>query len=112
MRKFNLVLVAVALLISGNLLANESDKNDPQKNLATQIRELLKVNQLVIYDADELTAEVLFTVNSDAEIVVISVETDDSNLESFVKGKLNYKKVELDEFVEGRMYKMPLRVKA
>ena len=36
-----------------------------------------------------------FTVNSEEEIVVITVETDDLELESFVKSKLNYKKVEL-----------------
>jgi ribosomal protein L7Ae-like RNA K-turn-binding protein len=59
-----------------------------------------------------LTAEVLFTVNSKAEIVVISVDTGDSDLESFVKGKLNYKKVQLEEVVVGRMYRLPVRIKA
>ena len=112
MRKFSLVLVAAALFISGNLFANDSDNTDPQRSLKTQIQELLKVNKLVVEDFEELTANVLFTVNSEEEIVVISVETDDSELELFVKSKLNYKKVELNEFVEGRMYRMPLRVKA
>ncbi len=112
MRKFSLVLVAAALFISGNLFANNSDNTDPQRSLATQIHELLKVNKLVVDNSEELTAKVLFTVNSEQEIVVISVETDDSDLESFVKSKLNYKRVELNEFAEGRMYRMPLRVKA
>jgi len=112
MRKFSLVLVAAALFISGNSFANDLDNTDPQKSLKTQIQELLKVNKLVVEDSEELTAKVLFTINSEDEIVVISVETDDSYLESFVKGKLNYKKVELNEFVEGRMYRMPIRVKA
>ena len=112
MRKFSLVLVAAALFISGNLFANDSDNTDPERSLKTQIQQLLKVNKLVVEDSEELTAKVLFTVNGEEEIVVISVETDDSDLESFVKSKLNYKKVELNEFVEGRMYKMPLRVKA
>ncbi len=112
MRKFSLVLVAAALFISGNLFANDSNNTDPQRSLKTQIQELLKVNKLVVEDYEELTAKVLFTVNSEEEIVVISVETDDSDLESFIKSKLNYKKVELSEFVEGRMYRMPLRVKA
>lgn len=112
MRKFSLVLVAAALFISGNLFANDSDNTDPERSLKTQIQQLLKVNKLVVEDSEELTAKVLFTINSEEEIVVISVETDDSYLESFVKGKLNYKKVELNEFVEGRMYRMPIRVKA
>ncbi|MGB5459848.1 MAG: hypothetical protein WBM85_07805 [Eudoraea sp.] len=111
MRKFSLILVAAALLVSGSIFANDSDTKDPQKSLATQIGEILKENQLVV-DNYELTAEVLFTVNSKAEIVVISVDTGDSDLESFVKGKLNYKKVQLEEVVVGRMYRLPVRIKA
>lgn len=111
MRKFSLILVAAALLVSGSIFANDSDTKDPQKSLATQIGELLKENQLVVENY-ELTAEVLFTVNSEAEIVVISVDTGDSDLESFVKGKLNYKKVQLEEVVVGRMYRLPVRIKA
>lgn len=111
MRKFSLILVAAALLVSGSIFANDSNTKDPQKSLATQIGEILKENQLVV-DNYELTAEVLFTVNSEAEIVVISVDTGDSDLESFVKGKLNYKKVQLEEVVVGRMYRLPVRIKA
>ncbi|WP_299161020.1 hypothetical protein [uncultured Eudoraea sp.] len=111
MRKFSLILVAATLLVSGSIFANDSDTKDPQKSLATQIGEILKENQLVV-DNYELTAEVLFTVNSEAEIVVISVDTGDSDLESFVKGKLNYKKVQLEEVVVGRMYRLPVRIKA
>lgn len=110
MRKFSLILVAATLLASGNLFANDMDKTNPQKSLATQIGELLKENTLLVdYD---LTAKILFTVNSEAEIVVISVDTGDSDLESFVKGKLNYKKVQLEEVVVGRMYRLPVRIKA
>ncbi|MFC2147472.1 hypothetical protein ACFLR9_02805 [Bacteroidota bacterium] len=111
MRKISLILVAATLLVSGSIFANDSDIKDPQKSLATQIGEILKENQLVV-DNYELTAEVLFTVNSEAEIVVISVDTGDSDLESFVKGKLNYKKVQLEEVVVGRMYRLPVRIKA
>lgn len=111
MRKFSLVLVAAALLISGNLFANDSDKTDPQKLLTTQIGELLKENKLIV-DNYDLTAQVLFIVNSEAEIVVISVDTMDSDLESFVKSSLNYKKVQLEEVIEGKMYTLPLRFKA
>lgn len=109
MRKFSLILVAAALLISGNLFANDSDKTDPQKSLATQIWELLNENNLAV-DSYDLTAKVLFTVNSEKEIVVISVDTKDTDLETFVKRKLNYKKVEVEEVKQGKMYKLPVRV--
>ncbi len=109
MRKFSLVLVAAALLVSGNLFANNSDTTDPQKTLATQIWELLNENNLAV-DSYDLTAKVLFTLNSEKEIVVISVDTKDTDLETFVKRKLNYKKVEVEEVKQGKMYKLPVRV--
>ena len=111
MRKFRLILAAALLVVSGNLFANDLDKTDPQKSLSTQIWERLKDNNLALGKAKELTATVLFTVNSEKEIVVISVETVDSNLESFVKSKLNYQKVELEDVILGKMYKLPVRVK-
>jgi hypothetical protein len=79
--------------------------------LSTQIWELLNENNLAV-DNYDLTAKVIFTVNSEREIVVISVDTMDSDLESFVKSTLNYKKVQLEEVIEGKMYTLPLRFKA
>lgn len=111
MKKISLVLVAAALLVSGNLLASTTDNSDPQKNLSTQIWELLNENNLAV-DNYDLTGQVLFTVNSEGEIVVISVDTNDKDLESFVKSKLNYKKVELEEVIQGKLYKLPVRVTA
>jgi len=77
--------------------------------LATQIWELLNENNLAV-DSYDLTAKVLFTLNSEKEIVVISVDTKDTDLETFVKRKLNYKKVEVEEVKQGKMYKLPVRV--
>lgn len=79
--------------------------------MSTQIWELLNENNLAV-DNYDLTAKVIFTVNSEREIVVISVDTMDSDLESFVKSTLNYKKVQLEEVIEGKMYTLPLRFKA
>ena len=44
--------------------------------------------------------------------MVLSVETENSNVESFVKGRLNYKKVDLAQYVEGRLYTVPVRIKS
>jgi len=50
------------------------------------------------------------TINKDGEIVVLSVDTADETLEGFVKGRLNYKKVELNNFKAGRTYTVPVRI--
>ena len=109
MRKISLVLVAAMLLSVGNVLANDSKKSNPSNTLSAQIGELLKSNSFIINDAD-LIANVRFTLNSEKEIVVLSVDTDNVVLEEFVKGKLNYKKVDLTEYREGKTYTVPVRI--
>lgn len=82
-----------------------------ENNLSGQIYEMLKENQ---FNADhkEMTAEVRFIVNEKGELVVLSVETKDEILEGFVKNRLNYKKVQLDNVAPGRVYELPVRITA
>ncbi len=113
MRKFNLFLVAVCLLVSGSLLANDNDKakKKPQ-NLTDQITVLLSDNQFVVEENEDITAKVKFMVNEHGEIVVLSVATENTRLEGFVKGRLNYQKIESPEFKSGRVYTLPVRITA
>ncbi len=109
MRKLPVVLAAALLFAAGNLFANDSKLTDPKKDLAIQISELLDNNSFILADHD-LKAEVLFTLNSKKEIVVISVNTEDEVLERFVKSRLNYQAVELANGHEGKMYTVPVRI--
>jgi len=45
-----------------------------------------------------------------SEIVIISVNSEDKRVDTFVKGKLNYKKVHLNTKDEGKIYHMPLSI--
>ncbi len=110
MRKLPVVLVAALLLTAGNLFAIDSNTNDPTKELAIQISHLLEDNFFVINDHD-LTANVLFTLNKNMEIVVISVDSEDEVLERFVKSRLNYQAVDIEAAEEGKMYTVPVRIK-
>lgn len=109
MRKFSLVLVAAMLLSSGSLLANDADNVNPSKKLSVQIAQMLRDNSFTIEKVD-MTADVRFTLNNEKEIVVLSVDTEDFGLEGFVKAKLNYKKVDLEQYTEGKVYTIPVRI--
>lgn len=111
MRKISLVLVAAMLLSAGNILANDSKKSDPPKTLAVQIGELMEKNFLKVKGGD-MIATVRFTLNNEKEIVVLSVDTDNVVLEEFVKGRLNYKKVDLKQYRKGKTYIVPVRITA
>lgn len=109
MRKLSLVFAAAVLFTAGNVFANDSKTVDPSKSLTEQISELLKDNIFDIENQD-LTANVLFTLNENKEIVVISVDTENEALEGFVKSKLNYQEVALSDFHEGKLYTVPVRI--
>ena len=109
MRKLSLVFVAAMLLVTGNILANDSIKIDPTKKLSTQIHDLMDGNNFTSDDVN-LTAQVRFTLNNEGEIVVLSVDSDNERLASFVKGRLNYKKVDVTGAKEGKMYTIPIKI--
>ena len=110
MRKICLALVATAMLVGGTVSANATEPANPTKKLATQIHAMLEANYFNV--ETDVTADVRFTINKEGEIVVLSVDTDNDALEGFVKGRLNYQKVELDSAKEGKLYTVPVRITA
>jgi len=108
MKKFSLFLVAVCLLAAGSLYANNDPSSDPKQELNEQIDSLL--DNYAFEVEEDITAVVKFTLNAEQEIVVLSVQTNDDSLEAFLKYRLNYQKVELENFKEGRTYTVPVRI--
>ncbi len=109
MRKMSLVLVAAMLLSAGNLVAKEVKPVNPHKSLSAQIS--LRLNDPSFIQSDvELTAQIRFTLNNEGQIVVLSVDTESPVVERFVKHRLNYHKVELDVYKEGKIYTIPVRI--
>lgn len=114
MRKFSLVFAAALLLTIGNAFATEGSKEfeNPKAKICAQISDLLDDNSFNLQETEELTAFVQFTLNSEREIVVLSVKTQDDRLESFVKARLNYQKVGDLNMVQGKVYQVPIRITA
>ena len=108
MKKTGFALLA-ALVFVGNVFATEPIDKSPN-TLSKQIQEMLTNNKFQL--EDDLTADVRFTVNKQGEIVVLSIDTESENLVGFVKNRLNYKKVELDQVQEGKIYTVPVRITA
>ncbi|MDX1315099.1 MAG: hypothetical protein R3356_06325 [Eudoraea sp.] len=109
MRKISLVFLSAVFLATTSLsAANPEPVSEASKKISTHIAKLLKKNN---FDVEEdLTAMVMITINEDSEIVVISVETGDEDLEQVLKSRLNYEKVDLDPQYSGKLYRVPVRV--
>ena len=89
----NLKLLVLALgLFTINLTASNLNPINPTDDLRIEIVDLIGSNYMESISTNELEADVLFTVNSNKELIVLSVDTENEQLESYLKAKLNYKK--------------------
>ena len=107
MKKTIFALFTAVVLTSTAAMSHEN----PTKNLSAQIQQMLKNNPIKL-ENKELTADVRFTINKEGELVILSVYTESQYLEGFLKGRLNYRKVEMNQIEEGRVYTVPVRFTA
>ncbi len=107
MKKFNVLLVALALLI-GTLFSNAAVTVPVVKTTTSiQLEDLLKNPHFTI-EADAF-CNFTFLINSEGEIVVLSVDTDDHTIEKFIKKRLNHKKLN-SSLERGKVYQVPVRI--
>lgn len=109
MKKVNVLIAAAALLFSGSVLAATPSPVNPKEKLTEEIHELLHKNYILVEENQELHAWVRITVNSENEIVVLSVNTESEEIETLVKNRLNYHKLENNALEEGKTYRIPVR---
>lgn len=108
MKKLSLIAVTAMLLVSGGIFAKDLN---PTESLSEQIGKMLKETPFVVQQGD-LTADVRFTFNSEGEIVVLSVSAQEEKLVGFVKSRLNYQKVDVADYQEGKLYTVRVRITA
>ncbi len=104
------LLVLIIGLFTLNVSAANMNPIKPTDELRIEIVELIGSNYMNEMQSDELGAEVLFTVNNNKEIIILSVDSDDELLESYLKRKLNYKKVNHRPSKNGEIYLLPVKM--
>jgi hypothetical protein len=94
-------------LFTGSLMANNGD--DPVKSTtSTEVRsEIMKMVTPPDIDQEEAgTAVVEFLVSAKNEIVILTVDSSNDYLESYVKSKMNYKKLKTEGIKANKKYKL------
>lgn len=110
MKNFKSIITILAISFATTFTVSAAEIN-PTKQLRSQIVSMLgKQIELQIENND--TAEVSFLINNNNEIVVISVDSKFSTFNSFIKNKLNYRKINTKGINRGEIYKMPVKIKA
>ena len=108
MKTIKSIMLALALLVGTTLFATNPDVNKVNKDKVSQeIAQLLKGPT---FELDEDTAaSVILMVNKNNELVVLSVDTENAQIERYIKSRLNYKKLE-NLLERGKEYKLPVTI--
>ncbi len=104
-----LIIVAIALFTLNISAAEKPVK--PNESLRTEIVKLLKNDNSFNFIKNDIAVEVMFTINSKGELIIISANTTNENVETIIKNKLNYKTVNYKIKKEGELFLLPLYIK-
>lgn len=109
MKKLKLFIIVFAIFAM-NAYASNTDPIKPTNQLRAEIVDFIGQNCPYEYDKNECTAEVLFTINTKGEMIILSVTSPNVMAEPYLKSKLNYKKVSHKATREGEIFLLPLRM--
>ena len=109
MKRLRLLVLALGLIVSGSVLATNPSTLTAKSESSKEIKKLLKNPEFLV--EKDMEANVLFTLNEENEIIVLSVETDHELVETFVMSRLSFQ--ELDAQLEqGKQYIVPVKIRA
>lgn len=109
MKQLKMLVLAVTVAFSSVLSAgtNPEEKAEPKTVIET-VSELLKNPDFQL--SQDQRALVNLAINHNGEMVVLSVDTDDKNVENFIKSRLNYKKLSKEAIGQHKTFKLPVRL--
>ena len=105
------VLLVVLVLGTSQLFANNNVELNPEQKLRNKVAVLLEKPEIKV-ENQELNANIEFTVNSNNEIVVLTVDAEEEAVADYVKSRLNYQKIDATVSKKGnRIFKIALKIK-
>lgn len=87
----------LTLLLGLGFVSANAHIDDPQEerivNLRSQIIRLVDNPDLTYADIDSEEAQLHFFINRDSEVVVLYVDSENTFVKDYLKGRLNYRKI-------------------
>lgn len=114
MKTFKSLVIIFCLSIVTTFTVQANENVNPiikaKKLLHTEITSIMGGS--VPFTTDKtIKANVSFMLNNKREIVILDVNSDSEQLASYIKSKLNYKKVDNSDIQKGSVYELPITVK-
>ena len=109
MKNVKLFILALGLFTL-NLSAANLNPIKPTDDLRIEMVDLIGSNFMDEMMDGAYEANVMFTVNNNKEIIILSVESENAHLETYLMKKLNYKKVNHRPGKYGEIYLLPVKM--
>lgn len=109
MKSLKASLLIAALVFSSISFATVVKEGNETLTISDEISALLKNPNFKV--ENEFIAKVDFMLNQDKEIVVLSVHVSNSEIENFIKNRLNYKTISSSDVKLGEHIILPVRFK-
>jgi len=111
MKNLKVLFAAITLTLFSTSTAFAFTETTAKNNLRTEMVSLLGDKSSLELEVQTLKANVSFIINEKNQVVILSVDSKNENIDTFVKSKLNYKKVKASGITKGKIYIMPLKIK-
>ncbi|MUU78110.1 hypothetical protein [Winogradskyella endarachnes] len=109
MKTLKMLTLVVAIAFSSVLSAGTNPTKKAESTIITEtIGSLLKNPRFHLESDAHIIVD--FFVNKDNQIVVLSVDTDNTVIENYIKGRLNYRKLPKTAIKTNR-FKIPVMIK-
>ena len=109
MKRFKLFLLALGLVASTTAFAANPAPVSEGTPTSNQLKKLLNDPEFLV--EHDMHADVLFTITENNEIKVLSVATENEELVTYIKSRLNNEILDADLKI-GKQYVVPFKIKA
>ena len=104
-----ITIIAISLSTIFSVTATDPIKKYDTTRFRTELSTL--IGKKFPFKLEKTThVDISFVLNNKNEVVVLSVDSNASELNTFLKGKLNYKKVIALGINKGKVYRMPIKI--
>ncbi len=117
MKKLKLTITAIALCFA-TLAASATEtttvtKKEANKAFRSKIVSLIgdEAPEYLVEKGEDVKARISLMLNNKNQVIVVSVDSKSSNVEEYVKGKLNYQEIDVKGLKKGEIYRVPLTIK-
>lgn len=116
MKNLKLTLTVIALCLT-TLAASATERAGETKKETNKVFRSKIVSLIGAEAPDYLTngkdvkAKISLMLNNKNEVIVLSVDSKSSQVEEYVKGKLNYQEIKVKGLKKGEIYRVPLTIK-